>query len=201
MPTPIYGNTGLAVYDITQITTVTPAVGDGLLTSSGINTAAIMNVITTIQGLGVGGIIYIPPSPSGFVVNNGHIFITSPNIILMGAGGMGNQKISESPTGIGSSTIIGNGSGDTITIWTPPTAPAGTPQPTGCAVRNLSFMQYGGGGNTPQTGSECFLHSRYGSNHGKQHSHAIAQCRNCFIFDAAAVRNNTRWILRRAILD
>lgn len=99
------------------------AVGDGVTN----NTAAFNSAIAAIQSSGAPGILYVPPSAGGFLVSNGSLTISSPNIILQGAGGMGSNG-----SGAGASTIIGSGSGDTITITG-----------MGCAVRDLAFAQSG----------------------------------------------------------
>lgn len=68
------------------------AIGDGDTANATKNTAAIQQAITDIHNSGAPGIIYIPPyapaagKVAGFVVNNGSITISDPNVVLQGAG-------------------------------------------------------------------------------------------------------------------
>lgn len=112
------------------------AIGDGNVANATTNTNAFNAAIAAIHSSGAPGIVYVPTSVGGFVVNNGSITIADHNIVLQGAGGMGS-----SGGGVGASTIIGLGSGNTIAITG-----------MGCTVRDVSFAPSGA-----QNGSYLYI--------------------------------------------
>jgi hypothetical protein len=141
MPGP---NSTIPVYNVA----VAPysAVGDGTTD----NTTAFSHAIADIQGSGMPGILYVPPSTGGFVVRNGNLQITHPNIILQGAGSMGSDG-----GGNSASMVLGNGSGSTFTITG-----------MGCEVRDLAFKP---GPSSSQSGSsDSYLYiSQSGTTQGQ----------------------------------
>ena len=156
MPTPPPpAMTPLQVWDITQIYPYANGNGSAAATDVANNTNALINAIGAAAMAG-GGIVYIPPAPAGYVVYNWNyciselglkagIQIITPNIILMGAGGMGTAVSgSFSTTGLGASTLIGYGTGDTITIGTNQGGMAPPTVAGGCVVGDLAFEQYSG---------------------------------------------------------
>ncbi len=95
----------LQVFDITQ---ASPAAVSSTSTSYATNNAnAINNAISAATAAG-GGIVYVPPSAHGFIVENGFVTISNPGIILAGIGSMASPQpaASGSPTTLGPSTII-----------------------------------------------------------------------------------------------
>lgn len=119
------------------------AIGDGSVANAAVNTAAFQAAIAA------GGTTYVPPSPAGFVVNNDAIKISTPGAVIMGDASMG----ASSP---GTSTIIGHGPGNIITVTA-----------TGCSVRGLAFKpsvageQKGSDAFVLVTGTQCSLRDLY----------------------------------------
>ncbi|HVX14821.1 MAG TPA: hypothetical protein VHC22_26765 [Pirellulales bacterium] len=133
MSTPAYTPGTLPVYNVLDY----GAIGDGTTD----NTTAFINAINAIQSSGGPGILYVPsytPNCLGYVVQNGRLTISQPNIVLQGAGSMGSNG-----GGVGASTILGNGSGSTFTI-----------SAMGCTVRDLAFKP---GPTSSQSGSDSYL--------------------------------------------
>lgn len=112
------------------------AVGDGNPANAAINTLAFQKAIAA-------GNAYVPPGK--FVVNNGQIKITTPNVVFRGEGSMGSSSDYNAPT----SLIMGQGPGHTLSVTGP-----------GCTIKNLVFKssgQSGGDACILVTGTQCTL--------------------------------------------
>lgn len=105
------------------------AVGDGNSANADINTAAFQKAIAA-------GGIFVPPGL--FVVNDGQLVVSKPNLTIRGEATMGSNP-AYGPT----STIIARGPGDTLSIKAP-----------GCSVRGIAWAPSVPG---QQTGDDAFL--------------------------------------------
>lgn len=122
------------IYSITEF----GAVGDGTLASAAANTTAINAAWAAAANSATPGLVEVPPSAKGYVVNNGQINVTASNVSIRGDANMG-SNLSNGPT----STIIGHGVGDTLTI-----------SGAGGSLKGIEFRPFAAG---EQKGADSFL--------------------------------------------
>lgn len=107
------------IYSITDY----GAIGDGDPANADTNTQAFIHALLDSAGQNPGA-VYVPMTAKGFVVNNGKIFPAASSVIR-GEGSMGASQPAAQ-----TSTILGYGPGDTITM-----------RGMGCHVSNLVFRE------------------------------------------------------------